>query len=384
MPSVSFDLPDPEVALDPGEYFGRLRSCPVAHTDAHGGFWLLSRYSDVRDAAKEPALFSSASGVTIPHMPKDQLARIVEQDEPEHSRYRHPVQPWFSPGRMQELESDIRTLVTELIDRVIDDRQADLATLLAGPVPPMVIARIFGLPENEWEWFKGKTRVFLGSGSSGDLQASGTAYLDLANYLEGHLSDRETTPRSDMLTGIAQMEIDGQSISKEDRVSLAFLLLSTGFDTTVGGLGGMLYRVAGNSDIRDQLLADGSLVGNAIEESLRLETPVPGMGRMSTKDTEVAGVRVPAGERVMLLFGSANRDPAVFDEPDEFRLDRTNNKHIAFGSGVHRCVGAPLARLEMRIVLEEVLRRMPGVHLEGEAIAHYAFARAFDSIPVAW
>ena len=132
----------------------------------------------------------------------------------------------------------------------------------------------------------------------------------------------------------------------------------------VGGIGGLLYRVAKDNDVRDRLLADPSLVPSAVEESLRLETPLMGLGRTTTVDTTVGGVAVPQAERVMLLYGAANRDPAVFEDPELFNPDCTNNHHLGFGYGIHRCVGAPLARLEMRVVLEEVLRRMPGIRLD--------------------
>jgi cytochrome P450 len=189
-----------------------------------------------------------------------------------------------------------------------------------------------------------------------------------------------------LLSDIVAINVDGVSISTEDAISLAFLILAAGHETTVGAIGGMLYHVAKSAQLRARLLADPSLVPSAVEESLRLEPPLMGLGRMLLSDTTVAGVTMPEAERVMLLFGAANRDPTVFEGAEEFNIDRGNNRHLAFGVGVHRCVGAPLARLEMRVVLEEVLRRMPEIRLESDddVRVNYQFARSYQNLPVVW
>jgi cytochrome P450 len=190
-----------------------------------------------------------------------------------------------------------------------------------------------------------------------------------------------------MLTDIALLTIDGVPIPHQDAVSLAFLILGAGHETTVGGLGGMLYQILKDTQVRDRLLADPSLVDVAVEEALRLEAPVSGLARTLTEDAEMGGVQISKGDRVMLLFGAANRDDTVFESPEDFRLGRTNvQKHLAFGAGVHRCVGAPLARLEMRIVLEEVLRRMPAARLaDPESVSvKWTAGREFGNLHAVW
>jgi cytochrome P450 len=212
------------------------------------------------------------------------------------------------------------------------------------------------------------------------------AVMELVAYLSERLEDRRANPRQDLLTDIAQLRVDGKPLSDDDAISIAFLLLAAGHETTVGAIGGMLYHVVRRPEVRDQLRDDPQLIHGAVEEALRMEPSLMGLGRMLLADTSVAGVSMPKGERVMLMFGSANRDPQVFDDPEEFRVERPNNRHLAFGSGIHRCVGAPLARLEMRVVLEEVLRRMPGVRLEDEEAVRvtYNFSRAYRALPVVW
>lgn len=385
-PTTDFLLDEPDVAKNPGPFFDELRSkCPVTKTGAHGGFWIVSRYADVHEAAMSTEVFSSASGVTIPPIPKPPVP-CLEQDEPDHRIYRRPMQGWFSVGRMAQLEDNVRDIVTRLLDPVIDDGRCDIGTVLAEPLPPVVIGLMLGLPESDWRWFRERSEAFLGLGAEGDKAGAEAAVVDLFGYLAGQLEERRSVPKDDLLSDILAIEVDGAPISMEGAMSLAFLILAAGHETTVGGLGGMLYHVAKDADIRDRLLADPSLVPSAVEEALRLETPLMGLGRMLVKDTTLAGVAMPAAERVMLMFGAANRDASVFDDPGQFKVDRTNNRHLAFGVGIHRCVGAPLARLEMRVVLEEVLRRMPGIRLESDDGVRvvYHFSRAYTQLPVVW
>lgn len=385
-PTTDFLLDEPAVAKDPGPFFNELRSqCPVAKTDAHGGFWMVSRYDDVREAVLRPEIFSSASGVTIPPVPNPALP-CLEQDEPYHRDYRRPMQSWFSTGRMAQLEGRVRDVVTRLLDPVIDQGHGDIAKILAEPVPPVVIGLILGLPESDWPWFRERSGDFFELSAAGDKAGAEAAVFDLFGYVAAQLEERRAAPKDDMLSAITAIEVDGAPISMEATISLAFLILAAGHETTVGGIGGMLYRVAKDTGVRDRLLADPSLLPGAVEESLRLESPLMGLGRMTVRDTTLAGVAIPEAERVMLLYGAANRDPAVFEDPERFRIDRENNRHFGFGFGIHRCVGAPLARLEMKVVLEEVLRRMPAFRLESDELVEvdYHFSRMYSKLPVVW
>jgi cytochrome P450 len=383
----AFQLLDPDVAKDPGPYFETLRTtCPVAHSDSFNGFWILSRHSDVYDAALKPEVYSSRDGITIPSIPQPPVI-CIGQDDPEHRKYRKPLQGWFSVKRIQALDDRVRGIVTRCLDEVIQDGQGDLAAILAAPVPPMVIGLILGLPETDWNWFRERGTTLLQLAQTGDREGAGPVYQDIANYLSDSLEDRRKSPRDDMLSDIVALTIDDAPIKHQDAVSLAFLLLGAGHETTVSGIGGLLYEVAKDPRIRDQLIADPSLIERAVEEALRLESPLLGLGRSLLGDAVVEGVSMPQGDRVMLLWGAANRDPGVFDSPEEFRLDRTNlQKHVAFGAGVHRCVGAPLARLEMRVVLEELLRRMPAVRLtDPDAVTvRWTVGREFHGLHATW
>lgn len=383
---TDFLLDDPSVAKSPGEFFAHLRNkCPVAHSRAHDGFWLLSRYDDVHRAALNPETFSSAAGITIPPGTYPRLL-CLEQDNPEHRVFRRPMNSWFSPRRMGAIEQPIRQLVSGLIDEVVDDGQCDIVAVLAQPVPAIVVGMLLGLPESDWGWFREQLEASIQAAFDGDVERSSTASGNVVQYLTARLDERRADPADDVLSEIIKLEVDGEPIGTEQAISLAYLLLSAGHETTVGALGGMLYHVARDQVLRDRLLADPSLIPAAVEEALRLEPPLPGLGRITTCDAEIDGVTVPVGERLMLTFGAANRDPAVFADPEEFQVDRPDNRHLTFGVGIHRCVGAPLAKIEMQIVLEEVLRRMPGVRLSSEqgATVTYHFTRAFSTLPVTW
>ncbi len=382
-----FRLTDGQVAKDPGEYFEELRTqCPVAHSESFDGFWVLSRHEDVNGAALKDQEFSSASGITIPVINQPPVI-CIGQDDPEHRKYRRPLQGWFSAKRVNALEDQVRSIVTECLDGEVEKGEGDLSALLASPVPPIVIALILGLPREDWDWFRERETEMLTCSQRGDAEGALKAVMDVHGYLGKELELRRQTPAEDMLTDIVQLEIDGEPITQENAVSLAFLILGAGHETTVGGIGGLLYQVAKDPALRDELLADPSLVDNAVEEALRLEAPLMGLGRNTRNEVEVDGVSIPAGEWVMLLFGAANRDPEVFDDPESFRLDRENvQEHLAIGAGVHRCVGAPLARLEMKVVLEEVLRRMPRVQLvDPEAVeVRWTVGRDFQGLHATW
>ena len=377
---------DPDVAQEPGPYYASLRDrCPVAHVEDFGGFYILSTYADLSAAARNPEVYSSADGITIPKLPiPPQIC--LEQDEPEHGRYRRPMQQWLSPGRMAKLEDSVRTIVDSLIDGFVDKGEADLASELAEPVPPVVMALLMGLPDSDWHSFRDQMSRLVGYAAAEDPAAAQAASQEFVGYLAGQLMDRKTNPRDDMMTDIATLEVDGVPLTFEEQVSMSFLILGAGHETTVGAIGGLLYYLARDPSLQDALRADPSLIPGAAEEAVRLVAPLPGMGRTTRSDITVGDVDIPEGSTVMLLYGSANRDPQEFDDPEEFKLGRDSNRHVGFGQGIHRCVGAPLARLELKVVLEQVLARMPNLRLDGDdaAVARYGTSRSYRKLAMRW
>ena len=384
-----FDPTSPEYIRDPYPTYDRLRksTCPVARSDQYGGFYLLSRYADVKDVARDTKKYTSTKGVTLPPVGNPMPFLPIELDPPEHTKYRRVLQSWFSPREMAKLEEPLRAIVTELIDEFVDRGEADFVEELSGPLPPIVIALLLGLPREDWAQFRSRAETLVQSAEVEDADAGAAASMELLAYLGERIEERKQTPADDMLTKMINIEIDGEPISSDAVLGLAFFLLMAGHETTVGGLSMMLLHVATQKDVRERLLEDPDLIERAVEESLRLEPPIQTIGRTVTESMCLHGVNLNEGDKIAIGWGSANRDPEVFDDADEFDVDRPRNPpHVAFGEGVHRCLGSSLARLEMKVVLEEVLRRTPNYQVvEPDKIEVGGFlARHVRSMPVRW
>lgn len=384
---VKLEPTSPGYVRDPYPTYRRLRaSCPVVHSDEFGGFWMLSRYHDIRDVARDPQSFTSSQGVTLPPVGNPMPFLPIELDPPEHAKYRKTMQTWFSVREIEKLEPTIRDIVNGLLDGIAADGSADLTEAVAGPLPPIVIALLLGLPQEDWSRFRELAEGMVHAAEVQDEERGAVSAMELIGYLYNRIEARRTTPADDMLTRMIAIEIDGEPITPDAVLGLAFFLLMAGHETSVGGISMMLMHVAKNPDVQQRLLDQPALIPKAVEEALRLEPPIQTIARTVSKDTCLHGVDLDAGQKVVLAWGSANRDTAVFDRPDEFVVDRERNPHIAFGDGIHRCLGAALARLEMRIVLEEVLRRIPGYRIadDSEIEAGGILARHVRRLPVAW
>jgi len=354
-----FDPTDPRVVQDPYPVYAAMRAkCPVGHGSRFGGFHVLSRFADVYEAAHNPEVFSSAQGVTVPDFGNPMTAIPLEIDPPEHTRWRHLTQAWFSPAAAQALEPDIRAIVTRQIDAFADRGHADLATELAVPVPPIVIARMLGFPEEDWQYYRRLSEMMLEAAANEDSQVNAEQALQLFSYLFEALED--------------------------ELLGITFLVAVAGHETTVGAIGALLLRLAEHPEVRAAIEARPELAFSAIEESMRLEPPIQYFSRTVTRDTEIGGVRLAAGAKVLLSWASANRDADAFSDPDDFVFDRPNNRHLSFGAGPHRCLGAHLARLELEVVLEEMLRRIPPWRVVGPVVMGGGINRLVRSLPVEW
>jgi cytochrome P450 len=385
---VKLDPNDPDYVRDPYPTYSELREkCPVAHSDEFGGFWMLSRYHDIREASRDTELFSSAQGVTLPPVGNPMPFLPIELDPPEHAKYRKTMQTWFSVRAIEKLEPTVRDIVSGLIDDIEAQGHADFTEALAGPLPPIVIALLLGLPREDWPRFRELAETMVNAAEEQDQERGAVSGMELMGYLYNQIEARRTAPADDMLTRMIAIEIDGEPIAPDAVLGLALFLLMAGHETSVGGISMMLLHIARNQEVQQRLIADPSLVPKAVEEALRLEPPIQTIARTVSRDVCLHGVDLAEGEKIVLAWGSANRDTAIFpDRPDEFVVDRERNPHIAFGDGIHRCLGAALARLEMRIVLEEVLRRLPGYRISDESQIEVGgfLARHVRRLPVEW
>lgn len=385
---IDFDHTDAEQGAHIYELLTEARaSCPVLHGTNHGGFWALTRYDDVVKAAHDHRHFTTRQGVTIPAFGLPVASVPLTADPPEHAGYRRALQPFFTPAAIAALEPQIRQVVVDHIEVFAARGHADLVRELANPVPPIVIAMILGVDPTRWEDFKGWVDEMGAASRRGDVEERERYSQMLYRFLVAEVEDRKVAPRDDLLTAITQTVIDGEPIEDVIRYGMAQIILVAGHDTTVSGIANALHHLVDRPELRDRATEDPALVERIVEESLRFEAPVFGLARTVVEPTTVADVELDAGDKVLLLFGSANRDGCRFADPDEFDIDRERpGSHVAFGHGRHRCLGEHLARLEMRIAVEEVLRRIPGYRLAAgaEVDMHHALVRGPISLEVEW
>jgi cytochrome P450 len=384
---IDFDHTDLAFMQDPyGTFHDLQKHCPVAYSTRFGGFWVLSRYTDIIAAVRDTRTFSSAAGVILPAVGSPVPMVPLEADPPVHSEFRRVLQREFSRGRMQDIESTVREWVNELISGFIDRGSADLAVELASPIPAIIIAQIMGFPRADWERFRDITERLLTTAKAEDIEANFEVALEYCTYLMQELDARRQEPGEDMLTRIAEAEVDGRALTEDEALGMTLLTIVAGHETTVGGIGSLLMHVGADWELKRRLLADPLLIPKAVEETLRMESPIQGMARTVTEDVQVDGKCLRKGDKVWLSFGAGNHDESQFPEPDRFDVDRAPNRHIGFGDGIHRCVGAPLAQLEMRVVLEEVLKRIPDYRIEdpGSIVFGGGQNRLLLNLPASW
>lgn len=365
---------------DPAALLSEARAhCPVTHSDQYGGFWALFRYEDIGHVARNPGQFSSNQGLGIPDHGMPIRWPPIEMDPPKHLQYRAPLMEWFSPASVARLEPAIRTVVTELLDAFIEEGAADLATQLTIPLPCRLIPAWLNLPPGDAATFHDWATRLLGPDQ--DLQAG----VDMFSYFWTLCQSRRTEPRdpaSDFTSLLLTLVIEGEPITVEDAALTLCTLVSAGLDTTANAGSYILHILHRQPELRDVLEADRSLIPQAIEEFIRYISPVAMEVRMTTTDVEIGGVPISAGQRVTVNWLAANRDPDEFADPHRVDLHRQVNRHYGFGAGPHRCLGAHLARIELRVLLEEVLDRIPDFAILDDAVQRYGgITRGVTSLP---
>ena len=370
-PSIDFDQNSPQFATDPWSKYEELRSsCPVAHTDAHGGFWVLSKYDDVVRVAKDDVTFSSVPTTVIPDSGVYNLIPL-QSDPPDVQRYRMALMPYFSAGALQQYAPRVRQFTSDCIDAFIERGHCELVTELANPVPSMTALEFIGFDPADWHDFAGPLHQlsFSPGGSEGRRQAlEDIGRMDERITLA--IDSRRDTPRDDAISNLITYQKDGVRFSENELHGLVKMLLFGGLDTTMAAASNALLYLSEHQDLRQRLIDDPALIPKAVDEFLRFEAPVHAFARNVMADTEIGGQSIRAGERVYMLWASANRDPDQFEDPDEVNFDRKPNRHLTFGIGAHRCLGAQLARIELQIMLEEILRRIPDFHIDLDQVRH--------------
>lgn len=378
-----YDVFAPEYLADPFSIWADLRErCPIAHTDRWGGSWLPTRYDDVYAIAHDIETFPSGNGVAVvplvdpnvegePAPPPLLASGIppISADPPLHTWTRRLVLPTMSPARVAEYEVFTRELCRRLATDIAAKGEGDAAAGYAQQIPVRVIGHILGVPEEMSPTFVEWVRDVLEFAHDPDRRRRGVG--GILTYLQGAIAERQAEPKDDFITELLQSEHDGEPISIPVVMGMCALLLIAGIDTTWSSIGSSMWHLANNPADRRRLLTEPDLMPTAIEELLRAYAPVT-MARRLGADVEYKGCPMKAGERVLMNFPAANRDPEVFPEPDRVILDRQQNRHLAFGSGIHRCAGSNLARMELRVAIEEWLAAMPEYEITDQSKVTWA------------
>jgi cytochrome P450 len=391
--ALSWDPLDPRFKDDPHAVWRRLRDeAPVYYNPAHD-FYALSQFADVDTAHRDPQTFSSAHGTVLEMMSSDFLSNdlMIFMDPPDHTRMRRLVSKAFTPRRIAILEEDIKELCGRLLDEQVGSGGFDFVQDFGARVPATVIAALLGLePARREEMRELIDGTFHLDPETGMVNDVATHYmLELFQYISDQLQERQAHPRDDMFTDLLTGEIveeDGQPrrLTLQEATMFGILLASAGTETVARLIGWAGLVLAAHPDQRAELVADPSLIPNTVEELLRYEAPSPVQGRWTTAPVELHGQVIPQNSKVLLLTGSAGRDERAFTDPDRFDVHREFHHHVSFGYGVHLCLGAALARLEGRIVLEETLRRIPEwqVDLDNAVPLYTSTVRGYTNLPI--
>ena len=378
--ATDFDVMDPRYLTDPFSIWDQLRAtCPIAHTNRRKSSWMPLRYDDVTTIAHDVAHFSSVKVAVIPGDEDEEPDAgfqgpnleyglpPISVDPPVHTWTRRLLLPWFSHTRVDSYIPLTRELCGSLLEGLAAAGHADAAADYAQQIPVRVIARILGVPTAMSDTFTGWVRDVLEFADDPERRQKGAEGLLL--YFIEQLEFRRREPGDDLLSELLHTEVDGKPVDDGIVLGMASLVLIAGVDTTWSAIGSSLWHLATHPEDRRRLVAEPDLMPTAVEELLRAYSPVT-MAREVVEDITYAGCPMKAGDKVLMNFPAANRDPEAFEDPDLVQLDRAHNRHVAFGSGIHRCAGSNLARMELQVALEEWLARIPEFSLaEGEAIS---------------
>ena len=386
-----------DIHLTSGEFWGRnphrelawLRANDPVHWDEAGQVWGVTRYADVKAVATSPTVFSNAGGIRPDTGP---IAMMIDMDDPDHLRRRKLVNKGFTPQRVRAQEPRIAEVVDRLIDQVCEQGECDFVTDIAAWLPLVMIGDALGVEEKDHPTLlRWSDDLMRGQGQTDEalVMAMIGAFEGYVGYITGVIDDRRGCPRDDLMSILVHAEVDGDALDDDGIIHESLLLLIGGDETTRHVITGGMYQLLTHPEQWAALQADRSLVPSAVEESLRWVSPIKNMARTATRDVELGGKQIGEGQKLLLLYPSANRDEAQFTDPDPmtFDLTRSPNEHVAFGFGPHFCLGAALARLELKVAFERCLDRLPDLRLVDvtEPASRPAnFVSGYESMPVAF
>jgi cytochrome P450 family 142 subfamily A polypeptide 1 len=369
---------------DPQDELTWCRENDPVHWD--GAVWGITKHADVRDISTRPELFSSAQGIRPDQGP---VAMMIDKDDPEHLLRRKLVMTGFTPRRVKEQEGRILELTDAIIDRICEQGECDLVRDVAAWLPVEVIGNALGFKSSDFgtllDWSDTLLSALVGVQDEETVLRLMTAFEGYSGYVAGVIEERRVTPTDDLISILVHAEVDGKKLSDEELLYDSLLILIGGDETSRHVMSGGIYQLLKDRDQWDRLQADRSLLDSAVEEMLRWVSPIKNMARSVTQDLTYGGKDMVAGEKLLLLYPSANRDADVFTDPFRFDIGRTPNEHLAFGLGSHFCLGNALARVEVRTMVDRVLRRLPDLELvepTEPAFRPANFVSGYESLPV--
>jgi cytochrome P450 len=368
-----------ELWRSPWTAYAALRDLDPVHHVVPGGrphadYYVLSRHADVLEAAVDTATYSSAQGLTVEYGEMERIGLadnppMVMQDPPEHSAFRRLVSRGFTPRQVVDVEPAVRAFVVERLERIVSRGHGDVVAELFKPLPSMVVAHYLGVPAEDRDRFDTWTDAIVAASSTGDPTDAADATAEMLGYFAALVERRRTEPGDDSVSHLVAAGVGDDPAGLVSILGYVFTMVTGGNDTTTGALGGAVQLLADDPEQRAELAARPELVKPAVEEFLRLTSPVQGLARTTTRDVELHGVTIPSGRKVLLLYGAANRDPRRYGpDADDLDVHRAPSQILTFGQGGHHCLGNAAARMQVRVALEELLARIPHFSVDDSAV----------------
>ena len=388
------NMADPDIFVrgEQHEYFKRLRrAAPLSWNQgwqwgetgrefSFAGFWNVTKYEDVLTISRDPATYISSHGITMGTTPETASPAaglgkmLITMDPPRHVRLRRLVNKGFTPRAVNAMEGHIRLIASDIIDDLCERGEVDFVTDAAALLPLAVICEMMGVPKDDWKLMFELTNKVLGGGDP-EYQAEGAnidqtineGHMQMFGYFMRMLAERRKERREDLVSVLVEADVDGDKLTDEEILYFAYLLILAGNETTRNAISGGLLALFEHPEQRRRLQSDLSLLPVAVEEILRWTSPVTHMARAATRDVELSGQTIRQGDQLIMWYPSVNRDEEVFPDGEVFNVERSPNEHLAFGIGEHFCLGAGFARLELRVMFEELLQRLPDIEQAGPA-----------------
>jgi cytochrome P450 len=376
----NFSLYSHEDMQDPHTLWSQLRStCPVAHSDQLDGFWMLTRYEHIRGAALDYATFSNKEVM----VPRDRLGAGMQErppitlDPPRHTAFRQLLLPAFSPGQVARLEPALRQTCRNAVAEITSD-EVDVASAYAKKIPAELICTMMGVPLDIAPTFRAWAKD---ANEAEDINVAVEAGVKMMQWVDGVIAEQIAQPREGLVTALINSESEGRRLTRQELAGSIVLIMLGGLDTAWSVISSMLWHLGQHPEDRQRLAADPSLAPTAVEEYLRFFSPL-NLARITNTATTVDGVEIGQDESVLLCYASANRDPDVFFDPDRVVIDRAPNRHMAFGVGPHRCIGSNIARLELRVALQEWMAAFPDFELTDPHAVHWTLGQVWGPTSV--